>query len=237
MAGGEGADTFVFGQNHGNDTITDFDTANDKIDISALGDTITWELLSAKITNITDDEGDVTGVTVDLSDWDGGTITINSVASTDLNAGIFDLEDEDTSDETTESTVNNNLQLGTDADDTLTGSEENDAISGGAGDDTIYGGGGDDAISGGSDDDTIYGGAGDDTILGDAGDDTIYGGADNDTIYGGPTTTRSPATRETTRSRVGPATTPSCMQQAMETTRSPTSPMGKIRSICPRSPG
>ncbi len=146
MAGGEGDDTFVFGLNHGHDTITDFDTDNDIIDISALGDAITWELLSAKISDITDEQGNVTGVTVDLSDWDGGTITINRVASTDLTASLFNLQDEDTSDETSDTSVNIDFHVGTDEDDTLTGGENNDAITGGAGDDTLSGGAGDDTF-------------------------------------------------------------------------------------------
>ena len=175
MSGGEGADTFVFGLDHGNDTITDFDTGNDTIDLSAFGDAITWEELSAQISDVTDEQGAVTGVQVDLSDWGGGTITLDGVASTDLTAGIFNLQDGDAVDETSEPEVDYVFHVGTNDDDTLTGGADNDAIIGGAGDDTI---------SGGAGDDTIYSGAGDDTITGGAGNDAFMfvTGDGNDTI-------------------------------------------------------
>ena len=175
MSGGEGADTFVFGLDHGNDTITDFDTGNDTIDLSAFGDAITWEELSAQISDVTDEQGAVTGVQVDLSDWGGGTITLDGVASTDLTAGIFNLQGGDAVDETSEPEVDYVFHVGTDDDDTLTGGADNDAIIGGAGDDTI---------SGGAGDDTIYSGAGDDTITGGTGNDAFMfvTGDGNDTI-------------------------------------------------------
>lgn len=182
MAGGEGADTFVFGPAHGDDTITDFDAdENDTIDISAFGDTITWDLLKAQFSEVTDEQGDVTGVQVDLSDWGGGTLTINGVVTADLTAGMFNLDDGSGS---TSTTADITFHIGTLGDDTLTGGEGNDAIVGGVGDDTISGGDGDDYIIAGADDDTITGGAGEDTfvyMVGD-GDDTITDFTDGEDV-------------------------------------------------------
>lgn len=184
MAGGEGADTFVLGPSHGDDTITDFDTTeDDNIDLSAFGDMITWEKLKEKLSDVTDDEGEITAVEVDLSDWGGGTLTIKNVAASDLTASMFNLEDGD-SDSDSGTDDANTLHFGTTGDDTLTGGASKDTIIGGAGDDTIYGGDGDDFILAGAGDDTITGGAGEDTFFymaGD-GDDTITDFTDGEDV-------------------------------------------------------
>ena len=72
LTGGDDADTFVFGEDNGADTITDFDTANDKIHLTSFSETITWSQLSGKIGTVTDESNTVTGVQIDLSDWAGG---------------------------------------------------------------------------------------------------------------------------------------------------------------------
>lgn len=66
--------------------------------------------------------------------------------------------------------------------DLMLGGEGNDSISGLNGNDRIFAGAGNDSISGGDGNDEIYGGLGDDTINGGAGVDYIHGGAGNDTV-------------------------------------------------------
>ena len=116
MTGGTGADIFVFGEDSGDDTITDFDTTQDKIHLTTFAQTITWDVLSTKITTVTDDNNVVVGLKIDLGDWGGGTITLNGLTSiSDLTEDMFVLDrivgDDDSEDV---------LQGGT-SDDTLTG--------------------------------------------------------------------------------------------------------------------
>ena len=95
LTGGAGADTFVFGEDSGADTITDFDTANDKIHLTSLARTITWEQLQTAISAIEDDPNTPeteSGTTIDLSAWGGGTITLTGVTSTDLTEDMFVLD-------------------------------------------------------------------------------------------------------------------------------------------------
>ena len=126
LTGGTGADTFVFGEDNGADTITDFDTANDKIHLTSVDETITWSQLSSKITAVADDpdtmDVDESGTQIDLSDWGGGTITLRGVTSTDLTADHFVLDQ----------------IVGTDdSDDTLQGGTSDDTMTGGTGSDTF----------------------------------------------------------------------------------------------------
>ena len=200
LTGGAGADTFAFLPGHGSDTITDFDTANDQIDLSQFTMVITWAQLSTKITTVTDpnDVNVVTGVQIDLSDFGGGTITLEGVTATGtLTAEMFCLPDCDSpvDDILKESPVtgdeNANFYFGDKGDETYTtlggddivfAEEGDDTIYGGEGEDLLLGGEGADTIEGGADDDDIYGGEGDDTITGGTGDDTLTGGAGADTF-------------------------------------------------------
>ncbi len=72
--------------------------------------------------------------------------------------------------------------------DNLFGDEGDDFLQGGSGDDFLSGGLGNDVASGGDGNDKIFAGAGDmgnDTFIGGAGDDLIGGNAGNDLIIGG----------------------------------------------------
>ena len=67
LAGGPGADVFVFGPGDQTDTVTDFSSGTDKIDLTV------FEIESVEDLDMaTGDEG----VTVDLGDSDGGTILL-----------------------------------------------------------------------------------------------------------------------------------------------------------------
>ena len=169
LTGGAGEDTFAFLPGHGNDTITDFDTANDQIDLSQFTMAITWEQLSAKITTVTDptDVTVVTGVQIDLTDFGGGTITLDGITATsDLTAEMFCLPDCESplDDIRVESPVMgdeyNNFYLGDTGGGTFTTLGGHDIVFAEEGDDTIYGGEGNDWLVGGEGADTIEGGAG-----------------------------------------------------------------------------
>ena len=67
LAGGPGADVFVFGPGDGADTVTDFSSGTDKVDLTA------FEIESVEDVVMT--AGD-DGVTIDLTDVDGGTVLL-----------------------------------------------------------------------------------------------------------------------------------------------------------------
>ncbi len=190
MTGGAGADTFYFSEGHGSDTITDFDTSNDRIDLSGFNVAITWDALQAAMSQIEDDANtpgvDETATVIDLSAWGGGTITLQGVTATDLTANMFALPDG--------SGANGAYYYGSDGADIIEGSVGNDIIygmeggdtlKGGLGHDWLFGQEGDDTLEGGEGSDVLMGGEGDDTLSGGAGDDLMIGGAGNDTMTGG----------------------------------------------------
>ena len=94
------------------------------------------------------------------------------------------------------STSYNDIIVGTQGSDTITGDHGEEIILGGEGDDTIItgnnqdrvaGGGGDDTVTGGSQQDFIYGGSGNDQATGGGGDDVylFIAGEGNDSFSGG----------------------------------------------------
>ncbi|WP_417718864.1 pre-peptidase C-terminal domain-containing protein [Salipiger sp.] len=80
--------------------------------------------------------------------------------------------------------VGNGLTGGS-GDDTLDGGAGNDLLNGDTGRDSLTGGSGNDTVNGGGGHDTISGGPGADTLRGNDGDDDISGGTFGDLIYGG----------------------------------------------------
>ena len=184
LTGGTGEDTFAFLPGHGSDTITDFNTSDDQIDLSQFTMAITFTQLQAKMSTVTDpdDANVVTGVQIDLSDFGGGTITLEGITATsDLTAEMFCLPDCDSplDDILVESPVtgdeNRNFYLGDTDDATYTTLGGNDIVFAEEGDDWLVGGEGADTITGGTGDDTLTGGAGADTFVFASGDgnDTI----------------------------------------------------------------
>lgn len=181
MTGGTGADIFVLATGGHSATITDFDPANDRLDLSA------WPMLRdpAQLT-ITPTR---TGAVITFRD--------NSlIIHTDSGQPLNDIGAWFT-------TPDRVLVLGQPAGQALTGSRGNDILSSDEGHDTIdaggghdevwsyggndliYGGWGHDLIWAGADDDTVWAAGGDDTIYGGSGDDTLGGGDGEDMLWGG----------------------------------------------------
>ena len=124
LTGGEGADTFVFNQDSGRDTITDFTTGTDKIDLSAFTDITSFDdLFSWQSSD---------GAVIYLGFDGGGRITLEGVSLSDLSADDFILYQ--------------NEYTGTAGADTLVGGAGDDTITGLGGDDTLTGNAGDDTF-------------------------------------------------------------------------------------------
>ena len=149
----------MFAPGDGDDTITDFSTADDTIDLTAFGQRcVLFDDLTIAATT------DGTGTVITLPGDDGGTITLQGVTSTDLTADQFVFGTADTP---------GTLFIGSEAETEFTGTEFADTIIGAEGDDTFDGGRGNDWIFGNEGADNISGGEGNDVIFAGEGADTI----------------------------------------------------------------
>lgn len=79
---------------------------------------------------------------------------------------------------------NDNVMAGG-GDDTVDGARGDDVLHGNGGEDLLIGGSGFDALFGDQGDDELLGGAGDDTLIGNTGSDQIHGGAGDDSLSAG----------------------------------------------------
>ena len=138
LTGSAGADTFVFTENSGNDTISDFEPGTDIIDLSCFGQEITWAELSAKIATVTTpgDPATVTGIVIDLTEWDGGTIVLDGITSvSDLTEASFKIP----AVTVIQGTEGYDLLYGSSGMDEMHGGGEGDILDAGTGDDTLWG--------------------------------------------------------------------------------------------------
>ena len=210
LTGGAGADKFVFTENTGNDTITDFDLRHDVIDLRLLPEAISFADLT--ITAIVATEGldvpEEIGVTI-THDALGGTISIYDITPGSLTEDHFLLPDGETTTVEHEGT-----SAATQVPDPWDGTEDADFLVADSEASHIRGLGGRDWISGGEGDDTLEGGAGRDVLMGNEGTTT-------------PSTAGTPAT---TGFPAAPAPTPSCSNPDTGPTPSPTSPTARTSS-------
>ena len=156
-------DAFVFGRNHGTDVIIDFANGEDIIDLRA------FVIPAFSDLTLTSDDN---GVTIDLTEYGGGTILLQGIGIEDLDATDFIFSRLDGG--------------GTSADDSLQADDDGDRVEGGDGGDTITGGDGSDLLYGGTGADTVTGGKGQDWIEGAEGDDTLFGDGGADTFVFAP---------------------------------------------------
>jgi Ca2+-binding RTX toxin-like protein len=169
LVGGAGNDTFVYRTNHVGDTIFDFNTNGDRIDLSALHVPDLGSLLPFMA-----QDGDDVVITF----GDGESIRLLNVSLDSLSAADF-IFDTSTSADTIYGTSHGDVLFGGAGNDKLFG---RDAIWGDDnGDDLLLGGAGDDELDGGIGADRLVGGDGDDFLQGGAGADRLDGGAGIDT--------------------------------------------------------
>jgi Ca2+-binding RTX toxin-like protein len=187
LTGGAGNDVFVYDtRGFGYDTITDFNTNGDRIDLSALHVTV-----FASLQPFLFQYGNDVVIVLGYGDYAEG-IRIKNVALASLSDADF-VFNTSTSALTLKGTDQRDVLFGGAGDDMISGDDnrepvgwyDNDSLIGGAGNDRLTGGGGDDELVGGAGNDRIIGGAGDDRLVGGAGNDIyVYNsrGFNNDTI-------------------------------------------------------
>jgi Ca2+-binding RTX toxin-like protein len=181
MTGGGGADLFVLRAGGYSTTITDFDPANDRLDLSH------WPMLR-----------DPAQLTITSTRWGAvityqdNTLTIQTASGQPLSSigARFDGPDRvlvlgTVLGQNLSGTRGDDLMSGDDGNDTLDAGGGHDQIWGRDGDDLIYAGWGHDMVGAGLGDDTIWAADGEDTILGEAGNDVLGGGEGRDELWGG----------------------------------------------------
>ncbi len=178
LTGNGGADTFKFTSGDGKDTISDFSSGTDKIDLSAYR---SLHFVTEKSDNVN---------TIDLPG--SAEIILTGVNVANLAAGdiIFYNRDAD------------NTLRGDSKGNRIWGGKGNDRISGSGGNDILEGGEGNDNLKGDAGVDKLKGDAGDDTLEGGADADNLHGGVGTDTLSyeGSP---RGNTTSENSNPRTG----------------------------------
>ena len=162
LTGGGGSDTFVFTSGDGEDEVTSFIVADDKIDLSAFSSIASMDDLEGEITLLSND----TDTDIDLPN--NGEITLLGVTPTQLTPDNFIFHDRPVN-----GTSSSNVLEGDLYNNTMDGQGGNDRMYGEAGRDTMNGGSGDDEMYGGEDKDILNGGEGDDLMDGGPGADTF----------------------------------------------------------------
>ena len=167
LRGDGGADTFIFAEGGGNDRVIDFTSGEDSISVSGIE---SFADLQALITQNGND------VRIQLSSTDSITLVGTQVA--DLSESDFDLPDEVIPLTFITGTSGDDVLIGGDGPQRISGLAGRDFLSGEAGDDILVGGGGNDRFDGGTGNDMIFSsGLGFDTFIFNEGDghDIIYG--------------------------------------------------------------
>ena len=186
LFGEAGSDTYLFGRGDGQDTVSNYSSSANDVDVVLL----TGGLLPSDVSLSRSGDNlimSINGTTDKL--------TVQSYFNQDA-AGPYAVDQIRFENGTSwdvatvktlvqQATTGNDTLYGYATDDVLDGQDGNDYLYGKAGDDTLNGGAGTDQVHGEDGNDSLDGGAGNDYLYGGNGSDTLIGGADNDTLYGG----------------------------------------------------
>ena len=189
LIGGVGKDTFIYANGDGNDVITDYTVAKDKIKIT--GNKITKTSISDSDIILTVGNGSiriVDGKDKKLSIYnniDSIIDTVISGSSSNTNSSknastSVTLTNSTISQYTADSKIKNINATSRTTAIRINGNSIANTIKGGSNKDTIYGGAGNDSILGNNGNDKLFGDAGADTLSGGKGNDTLTGGNGND---------------------------------------------------------
>ncbi|WP_425074244.1 calcium-binding protein [Sagittula sp. S175] len=183
LDGGEGDDTLHIGDGEadviiaapgmGTDSLMGYDTGIDKIDVTAFG------IYDVSQITVSDNGTDTT-----LTFSDGSAIVIAERTGLTLTNADFILADAPPPPPPAP-VSDDDIIVGTIADEMFNAGKGNDDVSGGDGADTLYGASGADTLNGDAGADALYGGNDDDVLNGGAGDDFLDGGKGGDLLDGG----------------------------------------------------
>ncbi len=174
LFGNGGADVFAVsdrlstGAAMSTDTIGDFASGTDKIDVSDFGISSFEQLKHLLV----DD-----GIATSFDAYYKGithSVRLLYVRLKDVKSADFIFDTSDAA-----------AQIGTSSADVLFAGNSGNILEGGNANDKLYGGVGNDTLNGGNGDDTLYGGAGDDVLTGGNGRDNLFGGAGKDVLVAG----------------------------------------------------
>ncbi|MEX5575622.1 calcium-binding protein [Pseudomonas lijiangensis] len=176
LDGGAGDDTYLFGKGSGQDIVSAYDSAQNKVD------TVQLVGLNSSDVTVSRESSDLVIRVIGTTD----SIRVSNHFINDATYGyqINQIQFADGS-IWDQQTIKTQVLEGRDADQSLWGYATDDLIEGGAGDDSLNGGSGNDSLSGGSGADTLNGDEGNDLLQGGSGSDTLNGGAGNDVLDGG----------------------------------------------------
>nr|WP_318293740.1 calcium-binding protein [Pseudomonas cichorii] len=176
LDGGAGDDTYLFGKGSGQDIVSAYDSAQNKVD------TVQLVGLNSSDVTVSRESSDLVIRVIGTTD----SIRVSNHFINDATYGyqINQIQFADGS-IWDQQAIKTQVLEGRDADQSLWGYATDDLIEGGAGDDSLNGGAGNDSLSGGSGADTLNGDEGNDLLQGGSGSDTLNGGAGNDVLDGG----------------------------------------------------
>ncbi|MGP3697994.1 M10 family metallopeptidase [Rhodobacter sp. NSM] len=194
LTGGAGSDLFRFADGFGTDSILDFETGTDVIDLPTLAGIYSWQGFLGHVIETS------VGLCIDLAE---GMLTLVDMTLAALTASMVRVDgmilpDEDGPRSIMGTTADDALQGGT-GDDTIAADSGNDTVDAGTGRDYVTladgddvftdavetGAAGSDTVSGGAGNDRLEGSGGHDVLMGDDGQDTILGGGEAETLDGG----------------------------------------------------
>jgi Ca2+-binding RTX toxin-like protein len=178
LDGGAGNDLYRVGYGSGQDAISNYDTATDRLDVVEFAADVTPTDATLRRS------GDHLVVTLVGSD---DRLTINNYFRNDAAAGGYRVEELRFSDGTVWDVeeVKRQVLVPTEEGETLIGYATADTLDGAGGNDAVYGRAGNDVLDGSTGDDHLYGEDGADTLLGGEGYDRLAGGAGDDVLDGG----------------------------------------------------
>lgn len=172
MSGNNDSDTYIFGRGDGQDTIDNFDTGLNKVDVVLFkADVLPSDISISRVnTNLVlKINGTADSLTV-VSYFDqdvAGPYKLEEIKFS--NGAVWNIDD-----------VKARVLQGTAQAQTLIAYASNDVINAGGGNDSVYGRAGADIIFGSDGDDKLFGEDGDDFLDGGLGNDFLYGGAGDD---------------------------------------------------------
>ncbi len=189
LQGDAGSDTYRFGRGSGMDTIGEYSSNNDDIDIIVMGpdikpdDIVVQRVYNQESNPRPHDLLMYIRKGPNLSGYDNRIVVRDFFKRQD---GYSKVEQIKFADGTIwdAAAIKAMVDVSTENSETVWGYAWDDSLNGGGGNDRVYGYEGNDSLLGGTGNDSLYGGEGNDTLSGGRGNDSLYGGEGADILTG-----------------------------------------------------